>query len=153
KSLAIKGTLPTGVTVSYDNNARTYAGSQTVRANINGGANYNNLSLTAELTIAKASQKINFQEVGTVARNQGRIPLNVNASSGLPIVLKSDDSFVATVEGNDLLIHRLGTVRITATQLGDMNHEAAETVGILVRVEDELEGPVKVSKPVSPNGD
>jgi gliding motility-associated-like protein len=54
KSLAITGTLPGGASVSYLTNSRTDAGTQTVTANINGGDNYENLVLTAGLSITKA---------------------------------------------------------------------------------------------------
>jgi gliding motility-associated-like protein len=54
KSLAISGTLPAGVTVTYSNNAKTAAGSYTVTANISGGTVYQDQTLTAQLTINKA---------------------------------------------------------------------------------------------------
>ncbi|KAI9550166.1 hypothetical protein GHT06_003538 [Daphnia sinensis] len=53
KSLAISGTLPTGTSVAYSNNTRTDVGTQTVTATITGG-NYDDLVLTADLTITKA---------------------------------------------------------------------------------------------------
>src|SRR5690606_36930038 len=47
-----------------------------------------------------------------------------------------------------------GTVRITATQEGDANHEPAEPVTVTVRVTDPSAAlPVRVHKAVSPNGD
>ena len=55
KSLAITGTLPTGAIVSYTGNSQTNAGAYTITANISGGANYNDQTLTAQLTIAKAA--------------------------------------------------------------------------------------------------
>src|SRR5690606_13754064 len=58
KSLTINGVLPIGVTVSYSNNSRTDAGSQTVTATIYGGENYNNLIINSVLTINKAPQTI-----------------------------------------------------------------------------------------------
>jgi gliding motility-associated-like protein len=54
KSLTIAGTLPAGTSVSYENNSRTDVGAQEVTATIS-GANYNDLVLTANLTITKAS--------------------------------------------------------------------------------------------------
>src|SRR5690606_27333348 len=58
KSLAITGTLPAGTTVSYTNSTHTNAGTYNIMANIDGGNNYNDLSLTANLTIHKAPQSI-----------------------------------------------------------------------------------------------
>lgn len=54
KSLAITGTLPTGVSVSYANNSRTDVGTQEVTATIS-GSNYNQLVLKADLTITPGS--------------------------------------------------------------------------------------------------
>src|SRR5690606_41697584 len=54
KSLAVAGTLPNGVTVSYANNGQVNAGAYTVTANMDGGTNYEGQTLTAELTIEKA---------------------------------------------------------------------------------------------------
>src|SRR5690606_41850127 len=54
-SLAIAGNLPTGVTVSYANNGQVNAGEYTVTATIDGGRNYEDQALTAELTIKKAT--------------------------------------------------------------------------------------------------
>ena len=56
-SLAISGTLPSGVSVSYSNNGRTNAGYQTVTANFStNNSNYNAPpGMTATLTINKAT--------------------------------------------------------------------------------------------------
>ncbi|MCP1996392.1 MBG domain-containing protein [Flavobacterium sp. HSC-61S13] len=54
KSLAVGGTWPTAVTVSYVNNDKIVAGMYTVTANIHGGQNYQSSTLTALLTIEKA---------------------------------------------------------------------------------------------------
>src|SRR5690606_34081290 len=84
-----------------------------------------------------------------------RVVLNASASSGLPVTVVGDDNLVASVVGTELLIHRLGTVRLTATQEGDKNYEAAEPVSIILRVTDATddEGPVRVHRALSPNGD
>gem|GEM_PF-3685760 len=54
KSLAIIGTLPTGISVSYANNSRTNVGTQEVTATIS-GTNYTSLELKADLTITRAT--------------------------------------------------------------------------------------------------
>jgi len=54
RSLTISGNLPTGATVTYTNNGQTNAGIYAVTANVNGGNNYQNRTLSATLTIAKA---------------------------------------------------------------------------------------------------
>lgn len=61
---------------------------------------------------------------------------------------------MATLEGTALQVHRLGTVRITATQAGDDNHDPADPVTVTVRVIDpSADFAVKVHPVVSPNGD
>ncbi|MCY4780543.1 MBG domain-containing protein [Sphingobacterium sp. UT-1RO-CII-1] len=55
KSLAIEGTLPDGVSVSYSNNKQSEAGEYTVTATIAGGINYISGSQVAKLTITKAA--------------------------------------------------------------------------------------------------
>ncbi|MBK1442691.1 gliding motility-associated C-terminal domain-containing protein, partial [Parapedobacter sp. ISTM3] len=106
------------------------------------------------LTITKANQAITFNAPTEVTRDAGTVQLDVAASSGLPVSLTVDDEQVATLEGNTLHIHRLGTVRITATQTGDANHEAAEAVTVTVRVVDPASNfPIRVHQAVSPNGD
>ncbi|PRY84331.1 choice-of-anchor Q domain-containing protein, partial [Mongoliibacter ruber] len=54
KTLEIAGTLPDGATVDYENNGRTNVGNQQVTARIT-GSNFNDLVLTAELTITPAT--------------------------------------------------------------------------------------------------
>src|SRR3546814_19070852 len=50
----IAGNLPEGTTVAYTSNSRTDAGMQEVTATIS-GSNYEDLVLTADLTITKAT--------------------------------------------------------------------------------------------------
>ena len=52
-TLLVSGTLPSGVTVEYENNKRTNAGSQEATARLSGNG-YNTLVLHATLTITKA---------------------------------------------------------------------------------------------------
>ncbi|MEK6451060.1 MBG domain-containing protein, partial [Myroides sp. C1519] len=54
KSLILTGNIPEGVTVTYSNNKYTDVGVYEVTATINGGKNYNNSQLKANLTITKA---------------------------------------------------------------------------------------------------
>ncbi|TJY65521.1 PKD domain-containing protein [Sphingobacterium alkalisoli] len=155
KSLAITGTLPAGTTVSYTNNTHTNAGTYNITANIEGGNNYNDLSLTANLTIHKAPQSITFISPGVLSRDAGTIALDVYASSDLPVNLSVDDAFIATVSGTDLMVHRLGTVRVSATQPGNANYEAAEPVYMDIKIANDASAkvPIRVHQAVSPNGD
>src|SRR5690606_4765348 len=89
-----------------------------------------------------------------VSRAIGSIPLDVQATSGLPVSLEVDNTLAATLSGNTLDVHRLGTVQITAVQEGDSNYEAADPVTITVRIVDpSARFPIRVHQAVSPNGD
>ncbi|WP_170845832.1 MBG domain-containing protein [Parapedobacter composti] len=106
------------------------------------------------LTVHKAAQRITLSAPSEVGRDAGSVPVTATSTSGLSVSLSVDDPEVATLEGNTLRIHRLGTVRITGTQPGDGNHAPAEPVTVTVRVVDPASDfPVRVSKAVSPNGD
>ncbi|SEL85225.1 MBG domain-containing protein [Parapedobacter koreensis] len=131
------------------------AGSATITATVPENGNYDNRpQINQLLTVLRAPQSITFAEVGEVSRDAGSIQLVVSATSGLPVSLAIDDEQVATLSGNTLTIHRLGTIRITATQAGDANHETAAPVTITVRVVDPASSsPVRVHPAVSPNGD
>jgi gliding motility-associated-like protein len=145
--------LPTGANVIYENNEQTDAGIYEVTARIT-HPDYGDQTLSARLTIQKAGQRIEFREVGRLLRDVGQVELEVSSDSGLPVGLHSSDELVGTIVGRDLLIHRLGTTRITATQEGDKNHEPAEPVTITVMVEDAVGGdPVRIHQALSPNGD
>src|SRR5690606_34766195 len=106
------------------------------------------------LTVHKASQTITLDGPAEVDRDAGSIELTASSTSGLPVVLTSDNAEVATLEGTTLNILRLGRVTITATQAGEANHEAAEPVTLTIRVVDPASDlPVRVHPVISPNGD
>ncbi|SKB70468.1 gliding motility-associated C-terminal domain-containing protein [Sphingobacterium nematocida] len=155
KSLQVAGAIPNGLTVIYGNNAKTNAGIYEVTAIIEPSINYEGISLAARLEIKKAAQTITFNAPGVLGRDAGEVPLDVAASSGLPIRLTVDEPLIATVSGVNLQVHRLGTVTVTAMQEGDANHEPAETVSLKIRIAAAADAklPVRVHKAVSPNGD
>lgn len=108
----------------------------------------------AQLAIVKAKQTIRFVVPEVLARDAGTVSLDVHSDSGLPVSLSVDDSSIASLSGADLLIHTLGTIHITATQDGDLNHEAAAPVTVRVKIVDSNNPlPIKVDKALSPNGD
>ncbi|ERJ58178.1 MBG domain-containing protein [Sphingobacterium paucimobilis] len=155
KVMVIKGEMPSGISVSYTNNEQTEAGEYVVTAIIDGGRNYENASETAKLTIKKAKQVISFSAPEELGRDAGTVSLDVHSDAGLPVSLFVDDPSIATVSGTELRVHRLGTFQITATQLGDANHEAAAAVTVTVRVVAGAGAklPIVLHKALSPNGD
>ncbi|SFJ96018.1 MBG domain-containing protein [Parapedobacter indicus] len=133
----------------------TGAGEATITATVPENGNYVNRPETRRtLVVGKATQTISFNAPAEVNRDAGTVQLDVTASSGLPVSLTIDDEQVATLSGTALNVLRLGTVTITATQAGDVNHEAAEPVTVRVRVVDPASDfAVRVHPAVSPNGD
>jgi len=105
------------------------------------------------LTVVRAHQQIEFNAPDQLERDAGRVPLNVSATSGLPVSLTIDDEQVARLDGETLEVLRVGTVTITATQEGNANYYPADPVTITIRVTDGSDFPVHVHKAVSPNGD
>ncbi|WP_181875970.1 BspA family leucine-rich repeat surface protein [Sphingobacterium spiritivorum] len=156
KSILISGTLPSGASVTYTGNAQTTAGRYIVTANIEGGINFEDLTLKATLEIKKAKQVITFKEIASVYPNAGTVKLDISSNSPLPINIYSDNNLVAEVTGNqEVTIRGLGMSLIRAEQPGDDNYIAADPVTRELRVENEpgAKLPVRVHKAVSPNGD
>ncbi len=133
----------------------TGAGEATITATVPENGNYGSRpSVSRVLTVGKAAQAITFNAPAEVNRDAGAMQLDVTASSGLPVTLSVNDEQVATLDGSTLSIHRLGTVRITAVQAGDANHEPADPVTVTIRVIDPSASlPVRVAMVISPNGD
>ncbi|WP_353128301.1 choice-of-anchor Q domain-containing protein [Parapedobacter pyrenivorans] len=130
-------------------------GEVTITATVLENGNYTGPTQVSQtLVVGKALQSIIFNAPEEVTRDAGTVQLDVTATSGLPVSLTVDDEQLATVSGSTLNILRLGTVRITAKQAGDANHEAAEPVTVTVRVVDPASDfPIRVHPVLSPNGD
>ncbi|MFD2556281.1 putative Ig domain-containing protein [Sphingobacterium tabacisoli] len=155
QSIRLSGTLPSGVKVVYENNDKVNAGRYEVKAVIAETPNYFGETFTATLLIRKAKQTITFMTPEVLGRDAGKVALDVQSNSGLPVTLTGDDPMVATVSGTELHVHRLGTVHITATQSGNENYEAASPVTVSVRVANDASAPlpIRVHQALSPNGD
>src|SRR5690606_12359484 len=80
------------------------------------------------LTVLRAHQQIAFNTPANLDRSAGRVPLDVQASSGLPVTLLLDDEQVARLDGTVLDVLRVGTITITATQEGNTNYFPADPV-------------------------
>ncbi|MFV0167376.1 MBG domain-containing protein, partial [Empedobacter falsenii] len=142
KSLAITGTLPKDVGVSYVNNNQSQAGTYTVTANITGGNNYQDQTLTADLTINKATQVITWTQDLTIGCDgENTLVLNATASSDLPVYYTSSNSTIAAVIGNSLTFNKQGFADITAQQDGNNNYLPATHV--IKQVNMRLIGKVK----------
>jgi hypothetical protein len=103
------------------------AGTTDITAQQSGNDQFAAASLTRTLTISKANQSITFANFGAVHISDD-ITLSATSTSGLPITFSSDNTTVATVEGNILTIHAAGTAMITASQAGNDNYQPAGEV-------------------------
>jgi len=101
-------------------------GTVTVKATKSGDANYSDVSATAAITAAKASQTIAFSNI-SAQKTTNVVSLTATASSGLPVSF-SVISGPATLNGTQLSFTAGGTVSVAAQQVGNTNYLAATSV-------------------------
>ncbi|WP_353102064.1 MBG domain-containing protein [Myroides odoratus] len=133
KSLAVTGTIPPNAVITYINNDQTEVGVYTVKAKIDFGPNYEILELEAELTIVKAPQEINFEELDLIyIEDTPFLQLHATASSGLPVrfeVTYTSLPNLLTMTAAGLVTPlQVGTAKITAYQDGNENYLPATPV-------------------------
>ncbi|MDR2282785.1 MAG: gliding motility-associated C-terminal domain-containing protein, partial [Sphingobacterium sp.] len=154
KRLELKGNIPGGAEVKYTNNDQVNAGTYKVTAEIVATTNYEGATYDATMVIHKAKQTIVFKAPTEVALEEEAVPLDVYATSGLPVTLLVNDPLIASVTGTVLKPLTEGTVQITATQPGDDNYEAATPVTVSIKiVKKNVPLNVRPHKAVSPNYD
>ena len=113
-SLAISGTLPTGVIVSYENNGQTIVGSYTVTAKFTGDStNYELISdMTATLQITKATYDMSTVAFDDVTIDYDKLTHRITITGTLPTGV--------TVSYNDTNSYsQVGTYEYTASFSGD----------------------------------
>ncbi|GAB5562687.1 MAG: hypothetical protein SynsKO_43340 [Synoicihabitans sp.] len=127
--VATATTDPSGLTVNitYDGSstAPTDAGSYEVVGTIS-DTSFSG-SATDTLVIAKADQTITFAAPADRDLADGSFELTASSSAGLPVSF-SVDSGPASLNGNTLTMSDVGTVTLTASQAGNNNYNAAESV-------------------------
>jgi RHS repeat-associated protein len=114
----VTGTRPTSVTIG-DFNGDGKADLATANS---GSSNISVILHIADQTIAFSSLPASF------CYGDPTYTLNATASSGLPVTFSSNNSSVATINGNILTIVGAGTVTITASQVGNNIFRAAASV-------------------------
>ncbi len=87
--------------------------------------NYDITYVGTSFEIIPADQTITFSGLSDVIYGDADFNLNGTASSGLEVSYKSSDTSVATVSGSTLTIVGVGSTTITASQLGNLNYNAA----------------------------
>jgi hypothetical protein len=138
---AISATSSSGLPVTFSSSTTTIcavsgntvaivtSGTCTVKASQAGNTNYAPAAATSQsFTIAKASQSITFGALADAAFGVAPSTLNATASSGLAVIFASTTTTVCTVSGSTVTIMTVGTCTILATQVGNINYNAAATV-------------------------
>ena len=112
-SLVISGTLPTGVSVTYEGNDKVNVGEYTVTASFTGDyANYNEIDdMTAKLTVTKATY-----DMSGITFADDSVPYNGEEQS-LAISGTLPDGVTVTYEGNGKV--NVGEYTVTASFTGD----------------------------------
>lgn len=130
-----------GLTISYESiNPEVATVSQNVVTIIGAGTtdivarqegdatHYAAASVTRTLVVDKQKQVINFGAMAPRIYGDAPIVLNQSTNKGLTISYASDNTAIASIEGNNVVIKHPGTAVITATQTGNKNYLAADTV-------------------------
>lgn len=105
------------------------AGSATITASQPGDANYNPAPTDQKIvTISQASQAITFGTLPVKSVGDAPFDLTGTSTSGLPLTYVSGDNTIATITGTTVTIWKAGTVNITASQSGNTNFTAANSV-------------------------
>lgn len=85
-------------------------------------------------TIIKGTQVITFRDIQEAYPGISTLELQATSSAELPITYTSSDESVATIDGNEITVLALGTATITASQEGNGEYEAAESVSRTLNV-------------------
>jgi hypothetical protein len=88
--------------------------------------NYNFTFVNGTLTVVGNSQTITFPALANVVYNSTPIPLSATASSNLPVTYSVTGP--ATLSGSTLTLTGVGTVTVTANQVGNGTYAAATAV-------------------------
>lgn len=111
------------------------AGSAEIVASQDGNENYYPAQDVSQILIVrKANQTITFNPLPDAVFGDPPLEPVVSSSSGLEVILSSENTGVAMISGNQILINGAGTVLITASQPGNNNYNPAENVSVLLTV-------------------
>ena len=164
KTLTISGTLPTGVTVAYENNKLTNAGSVTATAKftIADSNNYCAIDdMTATLTITKAKPTVSISAKPDSLRGGGKVTLTVTGvpEEGKVIVTCDNGITVDNVNGtySAVLPNRTVDYTFTLNYTGVENGNYSDatdtcTVSVTRRHTSSVTPGNTVSVPSTPNG-
>lgn len=86
------------------------------------------------LVVGKSSQHITFNSIDDKNILSADFDLNANSDSGLEVTYTSSDENVATISGNTVSVKGIGETTITASQAGNDDFSAAESVEQTLKV-------------------
>jgi uncharacterized repeat protein (TIGR03803 family) len=95
-----------------------------------------------EANVSLISQSITFSALPEKTFGVASFQLTATASSGLPVIYKSSDVAVATINGNTVTVVGAGVTIITASQAGNENYLAAPDVSQTLTVNEAFTTPV-----------
>jgi hypothetical protein len=113
-------------TVYNSTTAPTNGGDYTAAATFNGDANHNGSNDSKDFQITKAGQTINFGALAARTFGDPDFQLSATASSGLGVSFAA--AGVCTFSGGNVHLIGAGQCKITASQAGDGNYNAATSV-------------------------
>lgn len=135
KTIAVSGALPTGVSVSYENNARTNAGEQTATAIFTGDSvNYNAIdNMSATLTIAKAdAQLVNPTAIENLVFNgSAQALVNAGEAMGGTLLYSLDDTAYSESIPQGT---KARSYTVYFKVVGDDNHNGIDTANFVVSI-------------------
>ena len=135
KTIVVSGALPTGVSVSYENNARTNAGEQTATAIFTGDSvNYNAIdNMSATLTIAKAdAQLVNPTAIENLVFNgSAQALVNAGEAMGGTLLYSLDDTAYSESIPQGT---KARSYTVYFKVVGDDNHNGIDTTNFVVSI-------------------
>ena len=164
KTLTISGTLPTGVTVAYENNKLTNAGSVTAKAKftIADSNNYCAIDdMTATLTITKAKPTVSISAKPDSLRGGGKVTLTVTGVPEEGNVIVTCDNGITVDNANgtysavlpNRTVNYTFTLNYTDTENGNYSDVTDTcTVSVTRRHTSSVTPGNTVSVPSTPNG-
>ncbi len=129
--VAVTATPPNVCSINAGNLIVNGAGSCSISAFQDGGANYLPVTRTGSVLILGASQTIFFTRPADRIFTAGEtITLSARASSGLPVTFStpSYSTRVCTVRGNILTIKTTGFCYVTASQAGNSSYNSVQSI-------------------------
>lgn len=117
-----------GQTSTVTNPVHSYSGYGDYTVKLIVSNSCQNDSLTATISVTKASQTISFDSITAKTYGDAAFDLSATASSGLEVSFSCSDPDVATITGKTVTITGGGTAVITALQAGDDTTEVAPDV-------------------------